>query len=241
MQRNLEALDRRNRGRQADGEPRDFPTDREISLEVRCRNRQDVSEVVEAAVGRLISRQFRRHLDIEGKQIADRVVVFDAIEPMDRADPPGVRVRRPCAIDRGFERRGDRVIGGRVGPRHPCRRHRPRAKLGDDALPDLGSRSRIGDVDAFEHKAGGVESLAVAGNAVLVDEGLDRRPLDLRLGLRPEPLARGKRLNAGQRNGHPATDDEREDRGTAFHCMCARAGMPVNCARTPGRSKCRFA
>ena len=130
------------------------------------------------------------------------------------------------------------MIGGCIGPRPPCRRHRLRAKLGDDALPDVGVSSRIGDVNAFEHKAGGTESLTVAGNAVLIEECGDRRPLDSRLGLRGEPLTRDRpfeplslaqdrrrRLDAGQRNGHPATDDEREDRGTAFHLMCARTGL----------------
>ncbi len=143
---------------------------------------------------------------------------------MDRADPAGVRVRRPCAIDRCLERGGNRVIGGRIGPRPPCRRHRLRAQLCDDALPDVGVSSRIGDINAFEHKAGGTKSLTVAGDAVLAEHRLDVRPLDSRLGLRGEPLARGRRrrLNAGQRNGHPATDDEREDRGTALHFMCAR-------------------
>ena len=85
-----------------------------------------------------------------------------------------------CAIDRSLERAGDRVIRGGIRPRPPCRRHRLRPKLGDDALPDLGLSSRIGDVDAFEHKAGGTESLVVTGDAVLVEDFTDARPLDSR-------------------------------------------------------------
>ena len=217
MQRNLETLDVRNGGRQANGEPGDLAADRQIPFEVGRGNRQNVSEVVEAAVSCLVSRQLRGHVDIEREEIADRVVVLHAIEAMDRSDSSRVRVGRPCAIDRGLERRGHRIVDGDIGPRHSGRRHRPGVKLRQDALPDLGVRSRVRDLDAFEHEARGMESLAMTGNAVLVENRLDVRwfvGADLRTGA---PALGSRCLNGRQRSSYPAANGEREDRRTAFH------------------------
>jgi hypothetical protein len=46
-------------------------------------------------------------------------------------------------------------------------------KLCDDALPHVGVRRGVLDVNAFEDEIGSMKSLAVAGNAVLVENSLD--------------------------------------------------------------------
>ncbi len=56
VERNFEPIRRGNHRRQSHGEPRDLARNREIPLEVRRRNRQDVGKVVEAAVRRFIAR-----------------------------------------------------------------------------------------------------------------------------------------------------------------------------------------
>jgi hypothetical protein len=102
-------------------------------------------------------------------------------------------------------------------------------KLCDDAFPELGVSRRIRDVNALEHDACGMKPLAVAGDAVLVEgcANVDLPSDLLTLGLgRPfdslsVALDRGG-LDAGPRDSHPAANDEREDRKTAFHGMCAR-------------------
>jgi hypothetical protein len=56
---------------------------------VRRRDRQDVGKVVEAAVRCFISGQLRRDVDVEREEIADRIRVLDAVEPMHGADATG--------------------------------------------------------------------------------------------------------------------------------------------------------
>src|SRR5262245_865188 len=94
---------------------------------------------------------------------------------MDRGDPARIRVGRPCTIDRGLERRRHRIVGSDIGPGQTGGWHRPRVKLCDDAFPELGVSRRVRDVNAFEHDIGGMESLAVAGDAVLIENSLDVR------------------------------------------------------------------
>ncbi len=111
VQRNLERLERRARRRQAGRQPRDLPRRRQIPLEVRRRNREDVGEVVEAAVRGLVAGQERLHVErerVEREQIANRVAVLRAIEAMHGAHPAGIRIGGPRAIDVRFEPAGDR-------------------------------------------------------------------------------------------------------------------------------------
>ena len=92
VQRNLEGLERGARRWQAGRQPRHLSRRGEIALEMRRRNGEDVGEIVEAAVGGLITGQQRLHVErlrIEREQIADRVAVLRAIQAMDGADPPG--------------------------------------------------------------------------------------------------------------------------------------------------------
>ena len=172
VQRNLERLERRTRRRQTGREPRDLARDRQVALQVRRRNREDVGEVVEAAVRRLVAGQQRLHVDVEREQVANRVAVFRAVEAMDRADPAGIRIGRPRPVDARSPASRHGAIGGRIGTRPSGRRHRAGSKLRDHLFPDLSIRTWPCDVQAVERESGRAQPLVVAGDAVLVEDPL---------------------------------------------------------------------
>ena len=172
---NLERLDARARRRKTYGEPRHLTSDRQIAFEMGRRDRERIREVVEAAIRGFVARQQRLHVEaqrIEREQVAHGVAVFGAIEAVDCADSPWIRIRDPRAIDFRLEPARDGVIRGAVGTRPPRRRHRAGAELRDDALPHFCVCSRSRDVDRVEHQPGGAKLLVVAGDAVLIEDGL---------------------------------------------------------------------
>src|SRR5262249_42045974 len=128
----------RGRARNAHSKSRDFPGNRQVSVEMRCRNRQRAREVVETAVCRFVAGQQWLDVDVERKEIPYRVVVFRPIEAMNRGDAAWIRTARPRAIDVLLQRDRQRVGSRRVWTRTPGRRHRARSKLADDLFPNLG-------------------------------------------------------------------------------------------------------
>jgi hypothetical protein len=173
VERNFEPIRRGNHRRQSDGKPRDLSRNREIPLEVRRRNRQHIRKVVEAAVCRFISRQLRRDVHVEREEIADRIGVLDAVEAMHSADATGIRMREPRRIDGALERRGGRVVGGNVRSRQSRWRHRARAQLRDDALPEIRAARRRSNIHRVERQPRCTQALVMTGDAVLVENGLD--------------------------------------------------------------------
>jgi len=150
------------------------------------RNRQHVGKVVEAAVGRLVAGQKRPHIEVDGEQITDGVVVLGAVETMHGANPPRVRVRFPRPVDDVLHAAGHGAIRRLVRPRDTRRRHRARTQPGDDLFPRFRVRSGRRQIEAVELEPGGVKSLVVTADAVFVDEGARggrnrrRRTLSLR-------------------------------------------------------------
>ena len=160
----------RARRRQAGRDARDLPGHRQVPFEMGGRDRQRIREVVEAAVGRLVAGQQRLHVEaerIDPEQIADGVAVLGAVEPMDRADPAGIGVRRPRAVDFLLDVLNRGAIRAGIRARPPGRRHRTGAQPGDDLLPGVGALAgdRAG-AQGFEVEAAGVQPLAVAAEAV---------------------------------------------------------------------------
>ncbi len=143
---------------------------RHVALEVGRRNREDIREVVETAVRRLIPGEQRLDIEVEREQVANRVVVFRAIETMDRVDPAWIRAGRRRPVDRGFEPARYGASRGRIGPRRSGRRHRAGTKLGNDPLPLLRVGDWLGEVQAVERKSGGMEFLVMAPDAVRIEE-----------------------------------------------------------------------
>ena len=212
VQGNLECLEARAGGRQTRRKPRDLTRHRHVSLQVGRRNREDVREVVEAAVRRLVSRQQRPHVQVEREQVANRVVVFRAIQTVDRIDPAWIRTDRPRPVDVGLQPARQREIGGGIGPRPPRWRHRARPKLRNHALPHLRVGTWLRRIEIVERKTSGTQCLVMAGDTVLIDDFAyrGRRRWD---GRGRRLLAPRRGLDVRERDNDPAGDDQHGDRG----------------------------
>ena len=166
--------------RRADGEAADLLRGRQISLEQHRRQPAD-ADVVEA-MARVVARQQRRDVDLEVEQIADGVLIFRAVQPAERVGAAGIGIRAGGAIERRFEVRDQRVVGGfgraaagrpeasraraacgRRAPsaRHGCRRW-PTSSVLRTKLPCFGLLVMTAD--------------AVASSAIGRDRSVDRRP-----------------------------------------------------------------
>ena len=117
--------DRRRRGVAiANGQAADLARRTEVAVHQRRREALRVGDVVEAVADR-VGRQERRHIDVDVQQVADRVLVFGAIEALERTRArirverrelvhPRLERRRPCAwITAGS---GRRAPGGGIMP-----------------------------------------------------------------------------------------------------------------------------
>ena len=109
---------------------------REIALEEQRRGRKDVADVVEA-VADVVAGKISSGLKIDADQIADRVVVFDAVQAADghTADIGGLRaikIREDAfdGLNDGFD-----IGGGRTFPLHG--RHFASAEHVQDVVPDF--------------------------------------------------------------------------------------------------------
>ena len=91
----------------ADRQAADLLRRRQIALEQRRRDLQHVGDVVEA-VARIVGRQQRRDVDVgdvERQQVAHGVLVFGAVQPVERPVPPGFGCSRARAIERASRAR----------------------------------------------------------------------------------------------------------------------------------------
>ncbi len=77
----------------ADGEPADLRRRGDVALEQRRRHAEHVGDVVEA-VARIVCGQEGRGIDVEREQIADRVLVLDAVHAVQRR-ASGIGTQRP--------------------------------------------------------------------------------------------------------------------------------------------------
>ena len=81
----------------------DLSRRRQIALLQRRRDTQHVGNIVET-VRRIVRGKERGHIDLEGQEIADRVGVFRAVQPM-KHRPPRIGLQRPSSIQFALERR----------------------------------------------------------------------------------------------------------------------------------------
>jgi hypothetical protein len=157
--------------RTADGQRADLGGCRQVSLEQRRRQPEHVGVVVEA-IRRIVRRQQRGRIDLQREQIANRVRVLGAVETM-RGVPPGHGMLGRLAVECGLEIGDERVVRGRIGPRHTDGRHHAGAKPADDPFPDLGILGDASRVEAVEDhtRGGGVagDPPVVTPDAVLVE------------------------------------------------------------------------
>ena len=135
--------------------------------------RSDDGDVVEPEV-RAVARQQFGDVDVERQQIANRVAVLGAVQPMDDI-AARVALALPRAIERAREPgREGRVLGFR-GTRHALRRHRAHAQLAQHAFPRRRLRQQVVQARGLEidRVVGRLRRAAVvAADAVLLDPGL---------------------------------------------------------------------
>ena len=125
----------------ADGQRRDLRRRRQVALLQRRRDAEHVGDVVEA-VRRIVRRQERRDVDVEREQVANRVGVLAAVQPMqDRRarDSDARRPRRRAALQARDCRRRYVASSGR---RAPCGGIDRACSLRDDVLPDVRGQRR---------------------------------------------------------------------------------------------------
>ena len=97
---------RRGRGI-AHGEAADLGRRGDVAFQQRGRNTQGGGDVVEA-FARIIRGQQRGYIDVDAKQIANRIAVFGAIQAV-QTDIAGIWVQRGAFIERRFEVAGEFV------------------------------------------------------------------------------------------------------------------------------------
>ena len=105
----------------ADGQPADLLCRRQVSLQ---QGRREIADrhVVET-VARLIARQQRGDVDVEREQVANRILVFGAIEAAERIGTTRVGVVCGNCVESRGERVHRRLVAGFIGPWQPHRRH----------------------------------------------------------------------------------------------------------------------
>ena len=166
----------------ADGAPADLHRRRDVAFDQRRRHGQDTGDVVET-VGGVVGRQQRLDVDLEREQVADRVRVLAAIEPVQRWR---TRVRGDCrrGVEIGFEEASEPGQRLPVRPRLSGRRHHAGADLAHDRFPGLGvARGRAG-IETVERQVAGTIDRVVAVDAVSIDQ---RATGGFRLGRRARP------------------------------------------------------
>src|SRR5436190_1848784 len=99
-----------------DGGAADLPRGRQISLEQRWVDSERAGDIVEPIAG-VVGRKKRGNIDIHVEQVADRVAVFDPVEPMQRLCSADIRMPGGGLVKLGLELHNQGVIGGSFGPR----------------------------------------------------------------------------------------------------------------------------
>ena len=165
------AVGRRSR---AEREARHLLRGVEIALGQERRQLQDPGDVVEA-VAHFVGRQQRRRVDLESQQIADRILVFGAIQAMERLGAARIGIGLSGEIERRLDRCGEFIDRRLRRPADAGGRHQAGAELDDDLLPFRRVGRDIGDVQGIQRQSAGLEPLVVARHAIGVDERLGGR------------------------------------------------------------------
>ena len=163
----------RRETRPADRELADFFRCGDITLEQRRRQVAD-GGVVEPVAGR-IARQQRRGVDVERKQIANRVAVFGAVQPAERIGAAGIWRGNGHGVQRGFQRGQRGRMRRFVGPPGALGRHLPRTQLADDLLPRVRMIAQIRRIDRVKLEPAGLYFAVVTRQAVCVHKRTVRR------------------------------------------------------------------
>ena len=148
-------------------QPRDPIRRRDVLLHQHRRQRQHVRDVVEAVPG-IVLRKVVRRFGVDAEKVANRVVVFRAVQAP-CSDAPWIRRRFTIdAIELMLDPGGDRLPLVFVGLVLLERRHLGALQLADDLVPSLAVLDeRIGGREGLEVQILLVLLVAVAAVAVL--------------------------------------------------------------------------
>jgi hypothetical protein len=124
-------------------------------------------------MARVVRRQKRRRVDVEGQEIADRVRILGAVQPVQARS---WEMHRGVPVDLIFQP-GHELTARRPVERWAaiCRRHQPCAELADDLFPNLGIRRYSIKRMRLEVQTRDLLGLVVAVETIAVDDG--RLPL----------------------------------------------------------------
>ena len=103
-------------------------------------------------------------------------------------------------VELGFKERRDAVVAGSVRTRRAGRRHRLRPQFANDFLPLVSACVDVGHTSRIDDQAAALQSLVVAGGAVLLEDGGGRGGLGDRRPARPEPVQRASRWQRRSRS-----------------------------------------
>ena len=162
-------LDRRER-RAPDGEPRDPARHGQVPLEKNRRDGQHIGDVVEALFVDVVGRQLRRDIDVERKQVTNRVLIFGAIQAVERCGPSWIHPLTARCVERRFEPVGSSVDRRLIGPRRSGGRHRTVPKLDDHSFPELDALADLAEQGGVQHQAACFEAIVMARRAVSSDQ-----------------------------------------------------------------------
>ena len=143
----------------------------QVSLQQR-RRELTYTHVVEA-MAHIVFWEKRGHIDLERQKVADRILVFGSIEPVERLGSARIGVGRGRPVERRLQIRHHRVVRGVVRPRAPGRRHHAATKFPHDFFPCLGLLAHALQVDRRKREPSRFGSVVVAADAILIDD----RPL----------------------------------------------------------------
>jgi hypothetical protein len=152
----------------ADRQAADRARGADVLLEQRRRDLEHAGDVVEA-VALVVGRQQFGDVDVEMKKVAYRVAVLRAVETVYRL-VTRIRLADRLPIERVLERRGECLERRVIGTRHALRRHHPAAQLEHHLLPRFRARRGVVRVETGQRQAAGLQAIAVAGDAVLLDQ-----------------------------------------------------------------------
>ena len=139
---------------------------RHVAVHQRGGDRERVGIVVEAEPGQVAGQQLRA-VDLQLQQVVHGLDVLGPVQAA-RGNPAGIgRGRR---VQRRFERGQEALHRGSGGPRPPSRRHQPVAQLAVHLLEHFRVALHVADVEPFQGEPARPEPVAVAGDAVPVEQ-----------------------------------------------------------------------
>jgi len=158
----------------------DTPGRTKVAFEDRCGDRLHVGDVVEVVADRIGWKE-RGNVHVDPEQIADRVSVFRAVQPL-KCAVTGVRSRGGCRIEPGFQRFRERLQGLDVWTLRTRWRHHPRAQLLDHLLRDVRPELRPGGIERLQRQSAFFLVVVVTSQTVLFDQLAVRARQALRRG-----------------------------------------------------------